>query len=37
VPHPLGGIPEVDVLKKLDMAVAPVVAALLAKGTGGRA
>ena len=28
VPHPLGGIPEVDVLKKVDAAVAPVLAAL---------
>jgi hypothetical protein len=28
VPHPLGGIPEVDVLKKVDAAVGPVAAAL---------
>jgi hypothetical protein len=32
VPHPLGGIPEIDVLKKVDAAVAPVAAALTAGG-----
>ena len=32
VAHPLGGIPEVDVLKKVDAAVAPVAAALSAGG-----
>ena len=37
VPHPLGGIPEVDVLKKVDDAVAPVAAALLAGGAAAAA
>ena len=32
VPHPLGGIPEIDVLKKVDAAVAPVAAAITAGG-----
>jgi len=35
VPHPLGGIPEADVLKKVDAAIAPVTRAL-AKDSGYR-